>query len=80
MAVDELRLPEARILSAVVHGEMTTDREQHMRRGDRPALQALLKRGLVTRAEKGALSLAGDVAFSLGLTDAKSAGLRRPGP
>jgi hypothetical protein len=78
MAVDELRRGEARVLSAVAHREVTTDHEQNMRRGDRPVLQSLIKRGLITRGAQGALSLHGDVAFSLGLTDAKSAGLHRP--
>lgn len=80
MAVDELGRPAARMLSAVVHGEIISDREQNMRRGDRPHLQSLLKRGLITRDAGGRLTLSGEVAFSLGLSTARDAGLRPPAP
>lgn len=79
LAVDELKHPAARMLSAVVHGEIDSDREQKMRRGDRPHLQSLLKRGLITRARGGRLALSGEVAFSLGLATARAAKLEQPG-
>ncbi|HLH66790.1 MAG TPA: helix-turn-helix transcriptional regulator [Solirubrobacteraceae bacterium] len=79
LAVDELKHPAARMLSAVVHGEIDSDREQNMRRGDRPHLQSLLKRGLIERARGGRLSLSGEVSFSLGLVTASAAKLRHPG-
>lgn len=66
MAVDELKHPAARMLSAVVHGDIDSDREQNMRRGDRPHLQSLLKRGLIERAPGGRLSLSGEVASASG--------------
>lgn len=77
MAVDGLRHPAARMLSAVAHGEIKSDREQQIRHADLPHLQSLLKQRLIERTADGQLHLAGDVAFSLGLTDARSAGLRR---
>lgn len=77
MAVDELKHPAARLLSQVVHREISSDREQHMRQGDRPHLQSLLRQGLVRRQNGGHLRLSGDVAFSLGLLDPLTAKLRR---
>lgn len=77
MAVDDLRLPAARMLSAVAHREVTSDHDQRMREHERPHLFSLLNQRLIERTPDGGVQLSGEVAFSLGLCDARAAGLRR---